>query len=199
MSAGVEQLVIHGFAAIPAADRAVVSTVNDHAFDGATSVMLVLTRLGGTEAVLAICALLGALLALLGRRRELVALALAVGATQAVVAAVKLLVARPRPPRTDALVEAAGYAFPSGHAATAATLYGVLALAAATGLRGRLRAAVLALLGALVVAIGLTRIYLGAHYPSDVLAGWLVGAAIAAAAWRLARVAGPGRAPPAAA
>ena len=93
---------------------------------------------------------------------------------------VKLLIARPRPPG-EPLVVAPGYSFPSGHTLNSTVTYGLVALVA---WRSRLPLPVRrVLVGALVVLIGLvglSRIALGVHYPSDVLAGWLAGIAIVA-------------------
>jgi membrane-associated phospholipid phosphatase len=65
-------------------------------------------------------------------------------------------------------------------------LYGLLALLVLRRPGGDFRVSAAALALVLVASIGATRVYLGAHYPSDVLAGWLVGAVIAVAALRLA-------------
>ncbi|MFE7525889.1 phosphatase PAP2 family protein [Kitasatospora sp. NPDC057542] len=80
---------------------------------------------------------------------------------------------RPRPPETDWAFTASGFAFPSGHAFTSALSAGLLALAVA---RARPSATRTAAAGAVLFAgvIGLSRIYLGVHWPLDVLAGWLL-------------------------
>jgi membrane-associated phospholipid phosphatase len=100
---------------------------------------------------------------------------------------VKLLVARPRPPG-EPLVGAPGYSFPSGHTLNSTVTYGLVALVA---WRSRLPIAVRRILVAglvvLIVLVGLSRIALGVHYPSDVLAGWLAGTAIVAVAAALTR------------
>jgi undecaprenyl-diphosphatase len=108
-----------------------------------------------------------------------IALALAVVLTQLVVAVLKELVERPRPPANDAVTDAGGFSFPSGHSATSAALFGVLALVAARHLEGGARRAAAALGVALIAAVGVSRILLGAHYPTDVLAGWLTGGTLA--------------------
>ncbi|MER8182328.1 phosphatase PAP2 family protein [Kitasatospora sp. NPDC094015] len=85
--------------------------------------------------------------------------------------------ARPRPPAADWVAASpSGYAYPSGHAFTAAVAAGLLGWAVTRSVRRRLAAPLLALLAATAMAIGLTRIYLGVHWPLDVLAGWLLAA-----------------------
>jgi undecaprenyl-diphosphatase len=87
--------------------------------------------------------------------------------------------ARPQvfPWGTDAFTSS----FPSGHAMSAAVVYGTVAYLAARLQRTRLaRAATIAIALALIVLISLSRIYLGVHYPSDTLAGIVVGFAWAA-------------------
>lgn len=91
---------------------------------------------------------------------------------------VKTLVGRPRPPHPYALLTQAGWSFPSGHAAGAAAI----ALFSAWGLsrwavRGwTAQVAVWTVALLLVAVVGLSRIYLGVHYVSDVFAGWVLGA-----------------------
>lgn len=67
--------------------------------------------------------------------------------------------------------------------ATAVAVYALLAFIAARALTGLPRLAVATAGAALVLVIGASRVYLGVHYPTDVIAGWLTGAAIALAAW----------------
>lgn len=77
--------------------------------------------------------------------------------------------------------------FPSGHATLSASVYLTLgALLARAHERKRIKAFVLAAAIALTVLVGLSRIYLRGQWPTDVLAGWSLGAAWAAACWLLA-------------
>lgn len=111
---------------------------------------------------------------------------------------IKELVERPRPPG-DPLTTAGGYSFPSGHALNSVVTYGLVALATwRSGLPTWWRTVVVAGLIVLVGLIGLSRIALGVHYPSDVLAGWLAGVAIVAivAAITRPRPKAAGAAPP---
>ena len=89
----------------------------------------------------------------------------------------KWLLHRPRPLVYFGLAPAVNYSFPSGHAFVGTVFNGLLA-AILCDLFPRRRAYIVAAAAALVLAIGFSRIYLGYHYPTDVLGGWL-----AAAAW----------------
>jgi undecaprenyl-diphosphatase len=80
---------------------------------------------------------------------------------------------RARPELFDAGYTASFYSFPSGHAAIAVGFYGTLTLILAYRLRGFARWAVVACGVSLVLLIGFSRLYLGVHYPTDVLAGFL--------------------------
>jgi len=86
----------------------------------------------------------------------------------------KLLFARPRPAVWARLSEASGYSFPSGHAMASAAIYGGIALAVSMRFpKLRIWGPLLGTL--LVFVIGVSRVYLGVHYPSDVIAGWACG------------------------
>ena len=125
-------------------------------------------------------------LVVLARRRDLdqVVLLIAVaGGIEVLNALLKLLFHRPRPEL--AFVHLDTYSFPSGHAAGSAAIYSVLAVLVARGLRTRGRVLVGLGTTALVLTIGFSRLYLGAHYLSDVLAGLALGLAWSAG-WLLA-------------
>jgi membrane-associated phospholipid phosphatase len=88
---------------------------------------------------------------------------------------VKVLVARPRP-STGALVKALGYAFPSGHSTAAAAAWLSAAIVLGTLLGSPVwRALVIGLAVVVVALVGISRIYLGVHAPTDVLSGWTLG------------------------
>ena len=102
----------------------------------------------------------------------------------------KDFVARPRPPG-EPLVSASGYSFPSGHAVNSTATYGLLAVIA---WRSRLPLAIrrVAVVGGVMLPllVGLSRIALGVHYPTDVLGGWLAGVTFIALAATLIRMTG---------
>jgi membrane-associated phospholipid phosphatase len=129
--------------------------------------------------------------ALLSRRLRL---ALIVAGTLIVASVVthlvKNYVVRPRPP-WDHLVYASSFSFPSGHSLNSAVSYGLLAVVACrTRIPVWVQRVAVVVAVALPFLIGLSRIALGVHYPSDVLGGWLGGIAFVAAGATLIRVLG---------
>ncbi|MEW1722129.1 phosphatase PAP2 family protein [Streptomyces sp. NPDC093109] len=85
--------------------------------------------------------------------------------------------ARPRPPVADWATSASAFSFPSGHATTSALMAGLLVWGVARRGRTVLTYALCALVVCWAVAVGLTRIYLGVHWATDVLGGWLFAGA----------------------
>ncbi|AOP49675.1 phosphatase PAP2 family protein [Streptomyces lydicus] len=150
----------------------------------------------GTGPVPYLMAVLAGLLAGRGARGRLRAVGCAVAVLavgQAVRYGLMELLARPRPLLADWAGRASGYAFPSGHATTSALAAGLLAWGVARYAgRGPARTwcAVLALWA---VAVGLTRVYLGVHWPGDVLGGWLLAGTVLSLALLLERYALPDR------
>ena len=134
------------------------------------------TALGGVLlrnlfAIIAIAALL-----LVRLRREASLLAVTILSGWVVNTLIKALVGRPRPTIVSHLAEASGSSFPSGHSFNSAVVYMGIALAlAALSARRGVRWSLIAGAATLTALIALSRVWLGVHYPSDVLAGWLGG------------------------
>lgn len=147
-----------------------------------------LTALGGTL-VTTLATLLGAGFFVLDRRPRLAAyLVGSILGGVAVTFALKAGFDRPRPDLVAHQMEALSASFPSGHAATAAVVYLTLGAVVARALpRRRLQVYVVAVAVVLTLAIGVSRVYLGVHWPTDVLAGWTLGAGWALAAWFVER------------
>ena len=97
--------------------------------------------------------------------------------------ALKLAIGRERPSIVEHIEVVGGLSFPSGHTLISAVLYPTLGMLIASNLRQRhLKVFVFVIAALLALVVGFTRVYIGVHYPSDVLGGWLLGLAFALAA-----------------
>ena len=175
-------------------DQPAASFVVAHRQGWLTGVMRLVTDLGAAGVLVPL--VLAAGLAWRWRRgtwRPLALLAGAVAGAWVVQVAVKQLVERPRPPAALAVSHATGFAFPSGHATDAAAVYGMLAVLLARSGRGAARVAAWAGAAALIALVGLSRLYLGVHWLSDVVAGAGLGIAWLLAIFTAGRVGQPRR------
>ncbi len=157
------------------------ATGGDTASGWLRATMLDLTALGDT-ATLTLLAILVAGYLLVARRAALagaVVASIAGGAT--FVTLLKLLFARARPDIVTHLSQVSTASFPSGHAANSAVAYLTLGVLLARSQRNHaVRIYLIGAAIALTLAIGMSRVYLGVHWPSDVLGGWIVGGTWAA-------------------
>jgi undecaprenyl-diphosphatase len=124
-----------------------------------------------------------------GKRAEAGGIAVSLIGSSVIDGLLKSWIARPRPELVPHLVQVTNASFPSGHAMISSAVYLTLALMLAEGMprdswRGRAgRVAVVGFFSLLAVLIGMSRVYLGVHWPSDVLAGWCFGTAWALLVW----------------
>lgn len=137
--------------------------------EGLDRFFVVISRLGYGWGVVPFDIALVLLLTLLRRRREATFAALALGGSALLNMGVKHLFARARPTLWESIAPELTYSFPSGHAMGSASLAWVLVL---LSWHTRWRWPVLLMMVPFVVLVGYSRIYLGVHYPSDILAGW---------------------------
>jgi undecaprenyl-diphosphatase len=146
-----------------------------------------ITPLGGYAVVMLISLAVIGYLLMDGKRGAALWVLVSVGGGAVLGNLLKLAIERPRPDLVARMVEVNTTSFPSGHATLAAVTYLTLGALLAR-LEGRRRAKIYVLTVAVVLTflIGVSRIYLGVHWPTDVLAGWCVGAAWAMVCWRIA-------------
>jgi len=144
---------------------------------GATSFFTVVTMIGSPPALIGLVVAVSALLIFTHRYRWFFYLLITTGGESLLNMELKRYFARARPAIAEMLRLAHGYSFPSGHAMGSTVVFGALSyLAFRTATSWRWKSAMLALASTLVLAVALSRVYLGAHWISDVAAGVAVGA-----------------------
>jgi len=143
-----------------------------------------LTAMGGTTLIVIFTAAAGLFLLVRERRRQAMVIVGVVLLASLSKETAKALFDRARPDVVSQEVIVQSASFPSGHTSMATALYLILAvLVSSYGLAQRGRALVYGVAILLAALVGFSRVYLGVHWPSDVLAGWCLGAFWATAGW----------------
>jgi membrane protein DedA with SNARE-associated domain/membrane-associated phospholipid phosphatase len=170
-----QHVILHPSASV---DQSTFRFFVEHRTDGLTTSMKIITAFGSAWVLGAVAVGVG--MAWYVRKRTWRPLVLLVGAwagSSILTNIVKALVDRPRPPAATQLVEAARSSFPSGHVSESTAVYGMLAVLIAGATRSwRSRVAVWTGTVVLLLLIGVSRLYLGVHWLTDVVGGYALGA-----------------------
>jgi len=161
--------------AIQAVDDGAYQLVVNLEFSPAVGMAVALDFLGSSWVTFPIMITVGAYLVWRKRWEGFMYWVLSMALSQMMIGPIKALYARPRPPLP--LVETTGYSFPSGHAVAGAAI--AISLVVVLVPAGPRRRNLEMIAGAFAVAMGLSRVYLRAHWLSDVVAGVALGAAVA--------------------
>lgn len=166
---------------LQAVDEGILFFCESHHSSIGNMVMAFCTRLGNPTIMFSLMGAIGILFWLAGRRRTALILLLATFLGPAMGQGIKYVIRRERPDVAWRLIDRPkSPSFPSGHALNTMALYGAVALLTSRHLRRRTARALVLVVGFLLpMLIGMSRVYLGVHYPSDVLAGWTGGLACA--------------------
>lgn len=152
-----------------------------------TQVAVDVSALGGATVIILLSLLVCGHLLLRGRWRRVVILALTIAGGHALSYTLKTFYGRQRPDVVPHLAQVDSASFPSGHSLSSSVIYLTIgALLAQAVTRRREKVYLMAIAFGLTFIIGVSRVFLGVHYPTDVLAGWSAGTAWALACWLVA-------------
>ena len=154
-------------------DRSLRAAVHSWASPALTWAMRAATQLGQPSLLIALGIVIAWRLYVIGRYRAAIVLAVSAVGGELCDQALKYSFARDRP-EVFFGPQAAGYSFPSGHSVEAFCFYGVLAAILSVRARMAWKIAIWTIAAILTLAIGISRIYLGVHYPTDVAGGYTV-------------------------
>jgi len=157
-------------------DNGVITWLHGYWSPLANQAMLLFTMLGDTAVLALLIALIAGTLLYVGRWIDAGGLVLAAGGAGIINQLLKSIFQRVRPDLFSGPLHLASYSFPSGHSMGSIACYGMLAVLGIRLLRGRLAKIGLGVAATLLIfCIGLSRIYFGVHYPTDVIGGFLAG------------------------
>jgi undecaprenyl-diphosphatase len=168
---------VFGHAGLAAWDRDMAAAIQAHAPPTLTALLRLVSDGHRPRFILGMTAAVGLVLLWRRDRSGLLMLLATVGGGAALNHLLKHNFARPRPGPDSAWAAVTDFSFPSGHVANSTLLYGAVAALVLLGSRSNVvRIAAVAGAVSMVLLVSASRLVLGAHYPSDVLAGALVGA-----------------------
>ena len=159
------------------ADQVFADALRVHVPPAAQPVFALLTHLADTAVLTGLCIGMAMALAARGRAGLAVGWVVAVGGNSLLNHSLKQFFARARPLHTDGLALAQGFSFPSGHSSGAVVAYGTLAYLALRLLPAKWHLPALLAAVAIAFSVGASRLFLRVHFASDVLAGFMSGAA----------------------
>lgn len=153
-------------------DQSVLRSINEHSSDGLNAFFLIVTEFGGVTAVTIVSIVLFCYLLYKNKRYGALLVAAGVGGAAAINYLAKITFERTRPDLWQQLITETTYSFPSGHSAGSSAL-AVCVVALLWRTKWRIPAVCIA--SVYIIVIGFSRMYLGVHYMTDVIAGWIVG------------------------
>jgi undecaprenyl-diphosphatase len=172
------------------ADSALLSESIEVRSGGLTQLAVFVTNIGNTTSMAVLAVAVAGWCWYRGRRADAVLAIVAMAGSAALFNTLKDVFDRPRPPIADRLVHAGNESLPSGHATMSIVVIGTIVVLAWAGRSALTRVVLVVAAVVWVGAVGATRVYLGVHWFSDVVAGWLVGAAwlaLCVAVWNWAQ------------
>lgn len=152
-------------------DNQIDKAVSYFISDGFTNVIKVITNIGSAPVILTVTAII---LIVAKNKKISIAVCSNLVTITALNQLLKRIIARPRPIE-HRLIDETGYSFPSGHSMVSMAFYGFLIYLSYQKIKNPyIKTIVCILLSIIILLIGLSRIYLGVHYPSDVIAGFCI-------------------------
>jgi undecaprenyl-diphosphatase len=158
-------------------DETIRDAIHSISSPALTQVFSIITNLGSQACVLSLSACAAILMLAKREPRRAVLIVVTMAGAELWLSILKNAFHRPRPEPFFGAHLPPSYSFPSGHALLSCCCYAMLAALGSAYCRGRVKWFIGLCAALLILAIGISRIYLGVHYPSDVIAGYLVAIA----------------------
>jgi undecaprenyl-diphosphatase len=155
-------------------DKEILLTLRELHTPVLDKVMLGFTFLGEPVILLIMCLVIGTWLLMRGQRSQATILIIAAGGAVALNTLLKVLFGRARPMLWERVVDVGQYSFPSGHAMISMVIFGTIGYLLSSKFP-LWRIGIISLTILLVTGIGLSRLYLGVHWPTDIVAGYAAG------------------------